>query len=176
MDSSLYSYCGLWHFAARCFLSVCEAFWTALQYSVSSSSLTACSSLLFVKAFFGRWKSLFFPSCALGFMWKHQTRFNYFISPHTVEFISIFIMCVLFICWILWLPYRDHFRSVSSVTLTAVWGFASKINDEQFPLNEGKKWVSKIGFVCNKVWKMSSQYNCLQPCAMMYLSHSRATS
>lgn len=57
-------------------------------------------------------KVLFISGCALGFMWKHQTRLNYFISPHTVEFISIFIMPPLFICRILGRLYDGNSWSV----------------------------------------------------------------
>lgn len=84
-------------------------------------------------------KVLFISSCALGFMWKHQTRLNYFISPHTVEFISIFIMPPLFICRILGRLYDGNSWSVPAHGVCAAHSSIRLLFKERM-INWEKKW------------------------------------
>lgn len=65
---------------------------------------------------FGRWKS-FFPELCSGVYVKTSNALQLFYFHHTVEFISIFIMCSLFICRILRRLYDDNSCSVSVLLL-----------------------------------------------------------
>lgn len=97
---------------------MCDAFLTALQCSVSSSSLITSLGLLFVKTFFFFFwdESLFFffPELSSGVYARTSNALQLFYFSHSVEFISIFIMCSLFICRILWSLYDDNSRSASA--------------------------------------------------------------
>lgn len=63
-----------------------------------------------------------FPKLCSGVYVKTSNALQLFYFHHTVEFISIFIMCSLFICRILRRLDDDNSCSVSALLL-ALWGF-----------------------------------------------------
>lgn len=83
---------GIKSFSDRCFPSACDAFLTTLKHSLIFIIPNSQLGLIVCEGPFWQMKVLF-PSCALGFTWKHQTRFNYFISPILSNLLA-YLSCV----------------------------------------------------------------------------------